>query len=135
MKTHFLCCLTALVMAVNLASAGQTYYVGPRGNDGLDGRTEVTAWRSVSRVNNENFAPGDVVKFERGGVWREPLKPKSGGTADAPVTFSAYGRGERPLFVGSDDVETMGFRIPLSAETRPVQILGAAEVGRRDQFS
>ncbi len=106
---------TILFIAINSATAGQTYYVTPLGDDDLDGRTQATAWQSVSRVNGRRFAPGDVVRFQRSGVWREPLRPVSSGTLDAPVTFTAYGDGDRPLFVGSDDIATTGLRIPLAS--------------------
>ena len=71
--------LTSLLMAFGIANAGQTYFVSPTGDDTHDGRTEVTAWRSVSKVNATVFAPGDIVSFQRDGAWHEPLKPALGG--------------------------------------------------------
>jgi hypothetical protein len=121
LKLRFSWWLAVLLTAVN-SVAGETYYVSPQGDDALDGRTEAMAWRSVSRVNERRFAPGDVVMFQRGGIWRQALKPKSSGTLESPVTFTAYGRGEHPLFVGSDDVVATGLRIPLAAPVFSVMV-------------
>lgn len=80
------------------------YYVSPTGNDAHDGKSEATAWRTVAKVNASTFAPGDQVLFARGGEWRESLKPGSSGAPGKPITFAAYGKGEKPKFWGSDPV-------------------------------
>ena len=105
------------IFALTLASAAfahsaQTYFVSPAGDDSRDGHTAATAWRTVAKVNATGFAPGDVVNFMRGGVWHEPLKPKSGGQPGSSVVFAAYGSGAHPLFVGSDEVVGSNIHIP-----------------------
>jgi hypothetical protein len=44
--------------------------------------------------------PGDTVRFRCGGVWRGSLVPASG-DGNAPVTYTAYGKGPKPLILGS----------------------------------
>ncbi|QNN24499.1 right-handed parallel beta-helix repeat-containing protein [Planctomycetales bacterium ZRK34] len=80
---------------------GRTFYVdSAAGDDQRDGLTEATAWRSLQRVNEAEIQPGDVVRFKRGGTWRGSLQPASG-TADAPVTYTSYGQGDKPALLGS----------------------------------
>lgn len=87
-------------MAPQLAtSSGTTYYVDPDGSDTNDGLAPERAWRTVAKVNGTTFVPGDRVLFQGGGVWREMLEPRGSGSADAPITFGAYGEG-RPVLDG-----------------------------------
>ena len=44
--------------------------------------------------------PGDTVRFKCGGLWRGSLKPASG-DEQAPVTYTSYGEGPKPLILGS----------------------------------
>lgn len=75
-----------------LAQTGwaKDYYIS---NSGLDTNTgTVTApWKTISKVNSTTYVTGDTVYFQRGGVWREQLLPKSG------VSFNAYGEGRQPI--------------------------------------
>ena len=59
------------VLAANFATA---YYVdNTAGNDSNSGTSPSTAWKTVARVNQASFAPGDQILFKRGGIWREQL--------------------------------------------------------------
>jgi hypothetical protein len=84
-----------------------TYYVSSStGNDdpNVDGRSEATAWKTINRVNQGPIHAGDVVCFKRGDTWRMVpdgyLNPVSGDSS-AYVTYTAYGTGPKPLFLGS----------------------------------
>ncbi len=70
------------------------------GDDERDGRSAETAWRSLDKVNGAHLEPGDTVLFERGGQWRGQLRPGSG-AAGLPITYGAYGVGEKPRLLGS----------------------------------
>lgn len=76
-------------------AAGNAYYVSNGGSDDADGRTPQTAWQTLDRVNTYAYQPGDAVFFERGGEWRGQLNAQSG------VSYSAYGRGDKPIITGS----------------------------------
>lgn len=54
-------------------------------------------WAAENRDNWADLNPGDVVLFERGGLWRGMLRTKSG------VTYSAYGEGPKPEIWGSPE--------------------------------
>lgn len=70
------------------------------GNDANDGFAQDRAWQSLAKVNEAALRPGDTVLFKRGGTWRGQLLPKSG-DGSAPLTYTAYGAGEKPLLFGS----------------------------------
>lgn len=82
---------------VQPSTTGTTYYVSYNGSDNNDGLTLETAWRSPGRVTEsvESMAAGDVVLFERGGVYRGTMILASG------VTYGAYGTGSKPCIYGS----------------------------------
>lgn len=79
-----------------------TYYVSPTGDDGNNGLSEATPWRTLAKVNAPGivYRPGDSILFKRGGVWGGTLALPHNGTADAPITYGAYGAGVDPTFPG-----------------------------------
>ncbi len=113
-----------LTSASEYSATGRIYYVSNSGNDTNDGLTPETAWKTLSKVNScawtwegqlnnpdfpefmwasqhknqqANIQSGDVVLFERGGLWRGMLRTVEG------VTYSAYGTGEKPRIYGSPE--------------------------------
>lgn len=92
--------LKAQILANNesLEVSGVKYYVSSaHGDDSNSGKSPSEAWKTVDKVNNFKFSEGDGVYFERTGVWREQLRTQNG------VTYTAYGSGAKPLFLGSVD--------------------------------
>ncbi len=80
-------------------SLAATYYVDATGgNDINNGTAEATAWKTIAKVNSSTFQPGDSILFKRGEVWREQLTVPSSGAPGNPITFRAYGSGDRPTF-------------------------------------
>jgi len=78
-----------------------TFYVDPvGGNDGNDGASPGSAWKSLARVSRETFAAGSEILLQRGCAWNEGLKLRGGGTGDSPITLGAYGSGPRPRING-----------------------------------
>jgi hypothetical protein len=87
-------------------SGGLTYYVSNTGSDVATGLTPTTAWQTISKINSSTFNPGDIIKFEAGGIWRETLTISSSGTANKYITFGTYGTGTEPKIYGSTEVTT-----------------------------
>ncbi len=82
-----------------------TYYVhGQQGDDSRDGTTPETAWRTLDRVNQQVFAPGDKLLFRAGTVFRGQLRPagsgSEGGEAPQPILIDRYGDGPNPRLDG-----------------------------------
>jgi hypothetical protein len=80
---------------------GRTFFVSSgSGDDGFDGLSPQSPWRSLGKVNAAEVRPGDKVLFHRSEMWRGTLIPRSG-REGAPVTYGTYGEGARPLLLGS----------------------------------
>jgi len=94
---HFLVLLVVLFAGW---AHGATFHVSNAGSDEAAGATPETAWATLDKVNAAALAPGDTVLLQRGGVWRGQLRPQSGNDA-APVTYGAYGTGDKPKLLGS----------------------------------
>jgi len=91
---------------ISLPAYATTYYVDASGGDDFnDGLSPQTAWKTISKVNSMDFKPGDTILFKRGEIWREQLIVPSSGTEGNPITFGAYGEGEKPKITGAN-VET-----------------------------
>ena len=67
------------------------------GRDGYDGRTPLTPWQTLDKVNATVFAPGDEIRFRCGCTFRGQLRPQGDGTAEAPIRIGTYGGGEKPI--------------------------------------
>ena len=81
-----------------IPTGARVYYVSvDTGNDGNDGRTPETAWKTLDKVNKSSIPSGSYVCFERGGLWRGQIKAKTG------VTYTAYGTGAKPIIYGSPE--------------------------------
>ena len=96
------------IAASKSVNASGSYYFSPDGDDSNNGTTPDQAWRSISKLNSliHDLQPGDVVYFERGGVWNEASISISGisGTSSNPITFRAYGSGKAPVITGGKDL-------------------------------
>jgi hypothetical protein len=85
----------AIMLLFPSLSFSATYYVSAAGDDSGPG-TQDSPWQTVYEVNNTNLAPGDQVLFQRGGVFPGILMVPTSGTAGNPITYGAYGSGNRP---------------------------------------
>lgn len=83
-----------------------TYYVSNAGNDASDGRTPQTAWRTIDKVNASmgSIQPGESVLFRRGDTFYGTINVTKSGTAENPITFGAYGTGDKPTITGFTDI-------------------------------
>ncbi|MEG2291381.1 MAG: fibronectin type III domain-containing protein [Clostridium sp.] len=81
------------------AATGVTYYVDSvNGSDENSGTNEKKSWRTLSKVNETEFKPGDKILFKSGSVWNnEQLKPKGSGVDGQPIIIDKYGEGNDPL--------------------------------------
>ncbi len=79
------------------SATGKTYYVSSSGSNKNDGLSPQTAWRNTEAVAAHSFqlSAGDVVLFERGGVYRGSTRMVSG------VSYGAYGEGSKPCLYAS----------------------------------
>lgn len=79
----------------------RTFHVDSKaGQDSNDGLAPDRAWQTLERVNTAELKPGDTVRFQCGSLWRGSLVPASGNER-APVTYTSFGNGPKPLILGS----------------------------------
>lgn len=83
-------------------AAGTTYFVSDAGDDGNNGTSPDTAWKSLAKVSAAGLEPGDSVSFRRGDVWTGGLSVSRSGNAKAAVTLNSYGSGTLPTFLTGD---------------------------------
>jgi hypothetical protein len=87
----------------NSLPAKRYYVSNSSGNDNWDGKSESSAWKSIAKVNDEEFLPGDSILFKKGDVWRETLNIPSSGTAENYITFGYFGTDKhKPKILGSE---------------------------------
>jgi parallel beta-helix repeat protein len=79
----------------------RTFYVSSTtGNDANNGTTRTSAWKTISKINNQTFLPGDGILFKRGDTFYGSILVYSSGNSSKPITYSAYSTGEKPLITG-----------------------------------
>lgn len=95
--------LKLLILSILVSTsinAQNTYYVDTtNGNDNNNGITTGTAWKTITKVNQQNFSAGDSILFKRGEIWsgtRLSIASTSGAVG-AHIVYGAYGTGEKPI--------------------------------------
>lgn len=86
------------------SNPAKTYFVAPQGKDSNTGLSPETPWRTLARMRNASFNPGDTIRLKSGGIWHEPLIVPSNGAPNKPLTISSYGAGQKPLIDCTIDI-------------------------------
>ena len=90
--------ISSLCFFASVGSAASYYVDATSGVDSNPGSISAPL-KTVTKVNSMSLSPGDNVFFKRGGAWDTLLKPVSG-TSGAPVSYAAYGSGNKPRIRG-----------------------------------
>ena len=96
--------------AVYAYSQSKTYFISPDGSDNASGLSVKEAWKTIERVNQVVFQPGDKILFKAGGVWYGQLQPQGSGESGKPITLSGYGGKEKPV-INLGEAEGAGIRL------------------------
>jgi hypothetical protein len=79
-----------------------TYYIdATSGNDSNDGRSVVSAWQTLTKVNGTTFVAGDTILFKSGLTWTGQLKPRGSGTSGNPIIIDKYNGTAKPIVNGN----------------------------------
>lgn len=109
--------LTSILFLSSFYSEATEYYLNSdSGNDSNSGTSSTAPWKSLEMLMAKKLEPGDVVNFARGSVWTKAaweciLLIDDSGSENAPITFRAYGNGEKPLFSNGGQVWNKGIKI------------------------
>lgn len=89
---------------IQAMASGSTYYVdATSGSDSNSGLAPDKPWKTINKVNNSTFLPGDSVLLKRGEIWREKLTVPSGGSIGNPITLGSYSTGAKPIIQGANN--------------------------------
>lgn len=100
----------ALTVLNNMSAAWRSgIYVSNAGSDTGYGWNDETAFATISKARQFSHRRGSTVYLKRGNVWRrDPIYLGGGltyaGTSTEPVAFKAYGTGDDPKLIGSEQV-------------------------------
>lgn len=78
---------------------GPAYYISSSsGSDSNAGTSPDAPWKTLDRINDETFKPGDRILLKSGDTWNgvTVIDSKFTGTAEEPIVISSYGDGARP---------------------------------------
>ena len=80
----------------------KTYYVNSEtGDDKNPGTNPYGAWKTLWKVNQHTFKPGDRILFAAGTSFDGTLAPKGSGKKGKPIQIDRYGRGANPAIHGN----------------------------------
>jgi hypothetical protein len=99
--------LTMFLLSMGFAAAaGATeYFVDSQsGDDACSGTSRAEAWRTLGRVNQQVFEPGDRIGFKAGTRYSGQLAPRGTGTTTQPICIGKYGVGSLPRIDGEGQV-------------------------------
>lgn len=81
------------------------YYVSKNGNDSATGKSVLSAWASIDRVNSHTFSPSDKILFEGGSTFTGNIYiPVSG------ITLGSYG-GSRAVIQAGDSYGVLVYNV------------------------
>ncbi len=96
--------LTALknnrMLATDVTDDAVYYVSSSTGNDGNDGQSPATAWKTLAKANSVNTS-GCAVLFKCGDTWRASTTENAALIAKSGVTYGSYGSGAKPQILGS----------------------------------
>lgn len=96
MRTFLATC--AILLTAAESASGATYHVDcAAGSDSATGATPAAAWKTVAKVSETTFAPGDAILFRRGTRCQGMLWPKGSGDDGRPIRIGSYGEGAPPV--------------------------------------
>lgn len=87
------------------SSFAATYHVDAAGGDDSNSGTNgAAAWKSLARVNETIFQPGDRILVKAGTSYKGRLAPKGSGNSSNLISIGVYGEGARPRIDGEGKV-------------------------------
>ena len=94
-------CFVALALP-SLSAQAAAYYIRANGSDANSGLSPAHPWRDTSRVNQQNYRPGDRILFFGGETFTGGLRfdQKSHGAPGRPITLGSYGKGRATINAG-----------------------------------
>ena len=92
----------ALLLAAGGLSSARDFFLDAKSGDDAGAASRESPWRTISRANTHDFAPGDRLLFQGGQTFAGnlALDARDAGTAERPVTIGSYGEGRARIDAG-----------------------------------
>ena len=98
--------LWLIVLGLPLSLQATTFYIDSVGGNDENTGTSVTApWKTIQKLNESQFGPGDRILLKAASEWQGQLAPKSSGTEGSPIVIDRYSEGAMPRIDGAGTVE------------------------------
>jgi len=123
--------LALLALCCANAAGATDYYVAADGKDSHKGTSPAAPWKTIKKVNQHPFVPGDRVHFRGGDQFQGMVYVHDfEGSASQPLTFTSYG-GTRAMIEGED---TPGFFVYNSSGVviQEIDVAGSGVIGSTD---
>ncbi len=85
---------------------GTAYYASAAGDDDNDGTSSDAPWRTLARLSEGSYGPGDQILLRAGDTFAGPLSlhaDNSAATPLWPLRISRYGAGSNPVISAADN--------------------------------
>ncbi|MER6668444.1 right-handed parallel beta-helix repeat-containing protein [Amycolatopsis japonica] len=103
--------------------SGRIYYVDSvAGDDKRQGTTSDKPLRTLDRLNQIQFRPGDTIRFRRGQTFPGTFAPTGSGSAREPIVVTSYGSGGKPVLDGQGAIATVYLHNVQGWELRDLEI-------------
>ena len=91
-----------------------TYYISPSGNNNHDGTSPGEAWKTIQKVNQVSFDPGDTILFQGGATFSGGLSfgADDDGASGQPIRLGSYGTGRATIASGTQQALERGAAHP-----------------------
>ena len=95
----------SLFVAGELTGQEKNYYVSKSGDDSRDGLSMQTAWRSLDKISDFDFNPGDSLMLEGGVEFKGTINLASddNGSPGKPVVVTSYGNKKATIAAGDGE--------------------------------
>ena len=96
---------------------GETYYISSNGSDQNSGTSPSKSWRTINKINEMSFGPGDHILFHGRDTFKGTLRFDEAdmGSPLNPIVISTYGKRRATIDAGSNSgiilSNTAGFEI------------------------
>lgn len=94
--------LSLLLLVSSIKSYCTNYYFSTSGNDANVGTTNMSPFKTITKLNTLPLVAGDTVFFKSGEVFRGQITVSASGNALQPIVFAAYGVGNAPIISGAE---------------------------------
>jgi len=101
--------LFVLCLGTGCSNKANCYYIDSQaGNDANSGRSMGSSWKSLKKLEEFTFQPGDQILFAKNSAFQGSIFFSFSGTAEKPIIIGSYGAGALPSFSNPDQNDRNG---------------------------